>query len=270
MLRTFFAFICLLSIPGLAIAVDLTGQVQADDGTPVCALVLASGRNVFSCNPTGPFSLANLPTEADGTVRLQVYAQGFRPFVRVLNNFDYQTVVMTRAGNCPVDDGLSDVSSLAGTYTFLRASVFFGDGSLEDSSAIDGNFSISGTMTISTGGVIRQNITATLDGETASATFSSNIVEDMGHALVIDDEDLNFVYTLSVLERGKKLTTWTSDEIFGGGEVDQWRKVSGAQSAQALSLIPANGTGIPVNAGSAWAEIVRTLGLRRDDPLKSR
>lgn len=81
--------------------VDLTGDVQDEGGTPLCSLVLASGQFDFSCNPNGPYSLLDLPTESDGTVTRQVYVDGFFPNVATLTGSTDETVVMTRANNCP-------------------------------------------------------------------------------------------------------------------------------------------------------------------------
>ena len=80
---------------------DLTGTVQDQGGTPLCSLVLASGQFVYSCNPNGPFSLLDLPTESDGTVKRQVYVDGFFPNVEKLPSSVDGPVVMTRANNCP-------------------------------------------------------------------------------------------------------------------------------------------------------------------------
>jgi len=81
--------------------VDLTGTVEDAGGTPLCSLVLASGQFMFSCNPNGPFSLLDLPTETDGSVMRQVYVDGFFPNVETLQGSTDETVVMTRAGTCP-------------------------------------------------------------------------------------------------------------------------------------------------------------------------
>jgi len=59
--------------------VDLTGTVEDAGGTPLCALALASGQFMFTCNPNGPYSLLDLPTEGDGTVKRQVYVDGVFP-----------------------------------------------------------------------------------------------------------------------------------------------------------------------------------------------
>jgi hypothetical protein len=81
--------------------VNLSGTVQNSSGTPLCAMVLASGQYEFSCNPNGPFSLTNLPRESNGTVKRQVYVDGSFPNVEVLQGSVDETVVMSRAGSCP-------------------------------------------------------------------------------------------------------------------------------------------------------------------------
>jgi len=81
--------------------VDLTGTIKTDNGTDICAMVLASGQFMFSCNPIGVFSLTDLPRENNGTVKRQIYADGFFPKVEVLTVSADEDVVMTRSGTCP-------------------------------------------------------------------------------------------------------------------------------------------------------------------------
>jgi hypothetical protein len=81
--------------------VNLSGTVENPEGTGLCAMVLASGQYEFSCNPNGPFSLTDLPRENDGSVKRQVYVDGFFPNVQVLQGSVDETVVMSRAGSCP-------------------------------------------------------------------------------------------------------------------------------------------------------------------------
>jgi len=81
--------------------VNLTGTVEDEGGAPLCSLVLASGQIDFSCNPNGPYSLLDLPTESDGTVKRQVYADGFFPNIETLTGSTDETVVMMRSGICP-------------------------------------------------------------------------------------------------------------------------------------------------------------------------
>jgi hypothetical protein len=82
--------------------VDLSGTVKTASGTGICAMVLASGQFMFSCNPNGLFSLTDLPREpTDGTVKRQIYADGFFPETTVLPGSVDEAVVMTRSGTCP-------------------------------------------------------------------------------------------------------------------------------------------------------------------------
>ena len=81
--------------------VDLTGTVKTDNDTGICAMVLASGKFMFSCDPVGVFSLTDLAREQNGTVKRQIYADGFFPKVDVLPDTLDEAVVMTRSGTCP-------------------------------------------------------------------------------------------------------------------------------------------------------------------------
>jgi hypothetical protein len=81
--------------------VDLTGTVKTAGNTGLCAMVLASGQYDFSCNPNGPFSLLDLPRESNGTVKRQVYVDGFFPEIDILSESVDETVVMIPSGNCP-------------------------------------------------------------------------------------------------------------------------------------------------------------------------
>ena len=87
--------------------VNLSGNIetvvvgQGAKIEPVCAMALASGEFMFSCDPIGEFSLENLPREADGTVVRQIYADGFFPSVTTLTESGVETVTLDRAFNCP-------------------------------------------------------------------------------------------------------------------------------------------------------------------------
>jgi len=81
--------------------VDIKGTVQTADGTKLCSMVLASGQYMFSCDPNGPFSLTGLPRENNGTVKRQVYVDGFFPKIDILSGPADGAVIMTRSGTCP-------------------------------------------------------------------------------------------------------------------------------------------------------------------------
>ncbi|MEZ5502838.1 MAG: hypothetical protein R3E50_09310 [Halioglobus sp.] len=81
--------------------VDLVGSVQTADGTDICALVLANGQYMFTCDPQGSYVLTDLPRDGDGKVTRQVYADGFFPRSDVLPGSVTENVVLEPANNCP-------------------------------------------------------------------------------------------------------------------------------------------------------------------------
>jgi hypothetical protein len=84
-----------------SLPVDLAGTIKTAEGYKICAMVLASGQFMFSCNPPGLLSLNNLPRQQDGTVKRQIYADGFFPKIDILNNSTNEDIVLTRSGTCP-------------------------------------------------------------------------------------------------------------------------------------------------------------------------
>jgi len=80
---------------------DISGTIKNSVGTPICAIVLASGQYMFSCNPVGDFSLSGLPRRPDGSIKLQIYAHGFKPYIVYLTQSGTYNIVMTNAGTCP-------------------------------------------------------------------------------------------------------------------------------------------------------------------------
>ena len=59
--------------------VSISGDITTQDGTPVCAMALANGQYMFSCNPTGKYNL-DVPLDENGQVTLFTFADGFAPF----------------------------------------------------------------------------------------------------------------------------------------------------------------------------------------------
>ena len=106
--------------------VDLSGTVQTTDGTGICSMVLASGQYMFSCNPVGVFSLTDLPRENDGTVKCQMYADGFFPEINIMTESGSAAVVMTRSGACPSYNTPYDPAfapGSAGKYIYIAGQV---------------------------------------------------------------------------------------------------------------------------------------------------
>ncbi len=91
----------LLFAPVDTSAVNIDGTVKTSTGTDICAMVLANGKYMFSCNPVGVYALGNLPRDSNGIVKLQVYASGFLPYKTLLIASGTTPVTMTPAGTCP-------------------------------------------------------------------------------------------------------------------------------------------------------------------------
>ena len=84
--------------------VSLFGSIYNNQGIPLCALVLANGQFMFSCNPTGQWSLT-VPLDANGQVTLFGFADGEFPYKRVLSSaggrYDMQLTLATSQNQPP-------------------------------------------------------------------------------------------------------------------------------------------------------------------------
>jgi hypothetical protein len=98
-----------------SLPIDLGGTIKTADDTDICAMVLASGKFMFSCDPIGVLSLTDLSREQDGTVKRQIYADGFFPKIDILNETTNEAVVLTRSGACPSYNSLIDPAVLPGS-----------------------------------------------------------------------------------------------------------------------------------------------------------
>jgi len=90
------------SVPIPTTPVDLSGgTIKTANGQDICAMVLGSGKFMFSCNPISVLSLTGLLRENDSTVKRQIYADGFFPKIDILIDSVDETVIMTHSGACP-------------------------------------------------------------------------------------------------------------------------------------------------------------------------
>jgi len=78
--------------------VPLQGNVRTGNGTPVCALVLANGQYMFSCDGNGTYSL-NVPLDDQGQVTLFAFADGFAPYRLTAAPASLPAVVQTRTAD---------------------------------------------------------------------------------------------------------------------------------------------------------------------------
>jgi subtilisin family serine protease len=95
--------------------VSISGTIKTASGSDICAMILASGQYMFSCNPIGKYSLNNLPREQDGTVKRQIYADGFFPEIDILTGSGNDAVVMDRSGSCPIYTASYDPGYVSGS-----------------------------------------------------------------------------------------------------------------------------------------------------------
>ena len=85
--------------------IDIAGRVShAKAGTAVCALVLANGQFMFSCDGSGSYDL-NIPLDGNGQFQLQVYADGFAPHVQTFDESrPVNDVLLTSTNECQSPD----------------------------------------------------------------------------------------------------------------------------------------------------------------------
>jgi len=81
--------------------IDISGSILLQNTqTPICAMVLANGQFMFTCDGSGQYAL-NIPLDNNGQFKLQVYAQGFAPTIQTFDEFSpINDVRMARAVEC--------------------------------------------------------------------------------------------------------------------------------------------------------------------------
>jgi hypothetical protein len=71
---------------GLFIFIISGKALLQNSQTPICAMVLANGQYMFTCDGTGSYAL-NIPLDNNGQFKLQVYADGFAPITQKFDEF---------------------------------------------------------------------------------------------------------------------------------------------------------------------------------------
>jgi hypothetical protein len=59
--------------------VTISGTIQNDDGVPLCAMILANGQYLFTCDPVGEYELS-VPLDSNDQVTLFGFCDGLMPF----------------------------------------------------------------------------------------------------------------------------------------------------------------------------------------------
>ena len=62
--------------------VEIAGSVSLE-GTPLCAMVLANGQYMFSCDPIGEYQLT-VPLDPNGEITLFVFVDGLQPYKEII------------------------------------------------------------------------------------------------------------------------------------------------------------------------------------------
>jgi hypothetical protein len=98
--------------------VDISGTIANAGGTPLCALVLANGQYMFTCDPAGEFDLT-VPLGASDEITLFGFSSGMMPFRQVITLSDLT---------------LSDRSAVPGRFIRIQ------DDSIQEGTALDVTF----------------------------------------------------------------------------------------------------------------------------------
>ncbi|MCP4105461.1 MAG: hypothetical protein GY749_07985 [Desulfobacteraceae bacterium] len=93
--------------------VSVSGQVKTQDGTLLCAMVLANGQHMFTCADEGEYSMS-VPLNDDDQIIFYAFCEGFMPFKQILdrdqNQFD---VTMSVCGS----SGTDTCENIEGSWT---------------------------------------------------------------------------------------------------------------------------------------------------------
>ncbi len=90
---------------------SIEGHISTAEGTAICAMVLANGQYMFSCDGTGAYNLY-VPLDSDGRITLFAFADGFAPSSVTLNASEYSLDVHmhTAAPTVPLISMTPDVT----------------------------------------------------------------------------------------------------------------------------------------------------------------
>ena len=79
------------------IRLPIGGEIKAENGTPLCAMVLANGQHMFTCGANlGLYDLV-VPLDENGRITLYGFCSGFAPFKTVLTPEEARVYDITMA-----------------------------------------------------------------------------------------------------------------------------------------------------------------------------
>lgn len=74
--------------------VDISGTIEKEGGTPLCAMVLANGQYMFTCNPVGEFALT-VPLDGNGNIKLYGFCSGLLPYKETIDFDSWENAPLT-------------------------------------------------------------------------------------------------------------------------------------------------------------------------------
>lgn len=96
--------------------VNISGLVTNEDGIPLCAMVLANGEYMFTCDPNGEYDL-RVPPDEDGHITIFAFCDGLAPYKEVIPSdqpdYDIDIVMSPVSIFSPVMEVTRNIESLS-------------------------------------------------------------------------------------------------------------------------------------------------------------
>jgi predicted secreted hydrolase len=92
--------VCRQEDPGDSTWVTISGSVALSDATPLCAVVLANGQHMFTCDPIGEYAMS-VPLDANGEIKLYGFSYGMAPFETILTAQQASSFEIIMEAACP-------------------------------------------------------------------------------------------------------------------------------------------------------------------------
>ncbi|MCP4351546.1 MAG: hypothetical protein GY795_39270 [Desulfobacterales bacterium] len=95
--------------------VSVSGQVKTQDGTLLCAMVLANGQHMFTCADEGEYNMS-VPLNDDDQIIFYAFCEGFMPFKQILDRDQNQFDVTMSVCGSPVTDTCENIEGAWSDY----------------------------------------------------------------------------------------------------------------------------------------------------------
>jgi len=125
-IKSFFVIIAILTSMNFSIVyaadwVSISGEVKTEDGIPLCAMVLANGEYMFTCNPVGEYNLY-VPLDDNEQITLFAFCDGQLPFKKILNS--WENIFNISMSICACDsNGTGGSPDISGVWEFVFTNI---------------------------------------------------------------------------------------------------------------------------------------------------